>query len=184
MQEAKQTLKKLKFKKSTGIDKVIAELIKSLNHRALLVILKILNKIFKSGEFPEEWAMGIIVPIFKAGEREDLNNYRGITLLNIVGKVFVGILNERLNKFAEKFNIICENQAGFRKSYRTTDHILTLHAIVEHFLNVKKKPLYVCFVDFKKAFDKVSHPILWKKLISYQVLVVDFLIPFGQCVVR
>ena len=101
--------------------------------------------------------MGIIVPIFKGGEREDLNNYRGITLLSIVEKFFVGILNERLNKFAEKFNIICENQAGFRKSYRTTDHIFTLNATVEHFLNVKKKPLYVCFVDFKKAFDKVSH---------------------------
>ena len=89
--------------------------------------------------------------------------------MSIVGKFFVGILNERLSKSAEKFNIICENQAGFRKSYRTTDYIFTLHAIVEHFLNVKKKPLYVCFVDFKKAFDKVSHLILWMKLISYGV---------------
>ena len=88
--------------------------------------------------------MGMIVPIFKGGEREDLNNYRGITLMSIVGKFFVGILNERLNKFAEKFYIICENQAGFCKSYRTTDYIFTPHAIVEHFLNVKKKPLYVC----------------------------------------
>ena len=169
LEEAKQTLKKLKFEKSAGIDKVIAELLKSLNDRALIVIIKVLNKIFESGEFPEEWAMGIIVPIFKGGAREDLNNYRGITLLSIVGKFFVSILNERLNKFAEKFNIICENQTGFRKSYRTTDHIFTLQAIVEHFLNVKKKLLYVCFVDFKKAFDKVSHLILWKKLISYGV---------------
>ena len=55
--------------------------------------------------------MGIIVPIFKGGEREDLNNYRGITLLSIVGKCFVSIQNERLNKFAEKFNIICENSS-------------------------------------------------------------------------
>ena len=154
LEEAKQMLKKLKCKKSAGIDKVIAELLKSLNDRVLLVSVKILNKIFETGEFPEEWAMGIIVPIFKGGERDDLNNYRGITLLSTVGKFFVGILNERLNKFAEKFNIICENQAGFRKSYRTTDHIFTLHAIVEHFLNVMKKPLYVCFVDFKKAMTK------------------------------
>ena len=109
LEEAKQTVKKLKFKKAAGIDKVIAELFKSLNDRALIVIVKIPNKIFESGEFPEEWAMGIIVPIFKEGEREDLNNYRDITLLSIVGKFFVGIQNERLNKFAEKINIICEN---------------------------------------------------------------------------
>ena len=87
--------------------------------------------------------------------------------MSFVGKFFVGVLNERLNEFAEKFNIIFENQAGFRTSYRTTDHIFTLHAIVEHFLSVKKKPLYVCFVDFKKAFDKVSRLILWNKLVSY-----------------
>ena len=96
LKDAKQTLKKIKFKKSAGIDKVIAELLRSLNDRALIVIVKILNKIFKSGKFLEEWAMGIIVPIFKGGEREDLNSYRGITLLSIVVKFFVGILNERL----------------------------------------------------------------------------------------
>ena len=65
--------------------------------------------------------------------------------------------------------MVNENQAGFRKGYQTTDHIFTLNAIIIHTINVKKKPLFVCFMDFKKAFDKVSHLILWQKLIHHGI---------------
>ena len=113
--------------------------------------------------------MGIIIILFKVGESNDLNNYRGITLLSILGKLLVGMLNERLAKFAETIKLINENQAGFRKGYRTTDHIFTLSSIINHILNTKKKTLYVCFVDFEKAFDTVSHNILWSKLLNYGI---------------
>ena len=115
LQETKTMIKKLKKNKAAGID-----------DNFLVVIVKILNKIFESGEFPEEWAAGIIVVLFKGGDKKELNNYRGITLLSILGKLFVGILNNRLTKFSEEYEVINENQAGFRKGYRTTDHILTL----------------------------------------------------------
>ena len=117
---------KLKDKKAAGIDTIISELLKNLDEPTLKIIVKILNKICDSGDFPEEWAVGIIVILFKGGERNDLNNYRGITLLSVIGKLLVGILNERLTKFVEKYKIVHENQAGFRKGYRTTDHIFTL----------------------------------------------------------
>ena len=81
----------------------------------------------------------------------------------------MGILNERLPKSFEKHKIVHENQAGFHKGYRTTDHIFTLYSVINHTVNVKKKPLYVCFVDFKKAFDKVSHSLLWQKLVNYSI---------------
>ena len=71
-------------------------------------------------------------------------------LLSIVGKLLVGISNEHLTKSDESIKLLQENQAGFRKGYRTTDHIFTLFSIINHSLNVRKKPLYVCFVDFKK----------------------------------
>ena len=90
-------------------------------------------------------------------------------MLNILGKLFVSILNEHLTKFAEKIKLVNENQAGFRKGYRTTDHSFTLSLIINHTMNVKKKPVYACFVDFKKAFDNVSHNILWSKLINYGI---------------
>ena len=128
-----------------------------------------MNKIFDTGEFPEEWAVGIIVILLKRGEKNDINNYRGITLLSVIGKLLLGMLNERLTKCVEKHKIVHENQAGFRKGYRTTDHIFTLYSVIHHTVNVKKKPLYVCLIDFKKAFDKVSHALLWQKLVNYGI---------------
>ena len=167
--EIKIMINKLKANKAAGLDQIIPEVLKNLNENFLEVIAKIMNKIFETVNFPEEWAVGIIVLLFKGGEKKDLNNYRGITLLSILGKLFVGILNERLEKFTKEFDLINENQAGFRKGYRTSDHMFTLNSLIQHFLQVKKKNLYVCFVDFRKAFDKVSHTILWNKLLNYGV---------------
>ena len=159
----------LKNNKAAGIDKIVSELLKNLDEPTMSIIVRILNKIFDSGEFPEEWAVGIIVILFKGGEKNDLNNYRGITLLSVIGKLLVGILNERLTKFVEKYKIVNENPAGFRKGYRTPNHIFTLHSVINYTINVKKKPFYVCFVDFKKAFDEVSHVLLWQKLANYGI---------------
>ena len=64
----------------------------TLDDHTVIILVNIFNKIFDSGEFPEEWALGIIVILFKGDERDDLNNNRSITLLIIVGKLLVGIL--------------------------------------------------------------------------------------------
>ena len=162
-------INKLKSGKAAGIDKIIVELLKNLDDDTVITLVNIFNKIFDSGEFPEEWVLGIIVILFKGGERDDLNNYRGITLLSIVSKLLVGVLNERLTKFDESIKLLHENQAGFRKGYRTTDHIFTLFSITNHSLNIRKKPLYVCLWTSKTAFDTVSHHILWCKLIRYGI---------------
>ena len=87
--------------------------------------------------FSEEWLLGVVVILHKEGERSDLNDFRGITLLSMLGKLLVGVLNNRLTSFAEKNEILLENQCGFRKGYRTTDHIFTLSTLIDHY--VKKK---------------------------------------------
>ena len=128
---------------------------KKLNNCHLEVIVKLFNRILNSGMFPKEWAIEIIVPIFKKGTTSDLNNYRGIALLSVPGKLLTGILNARLEKFVDTFSMLEESQAGFRTGYRTTDHIFTLHAIITHAENRK---LYACFVDFKKHLIKYLMP--------------------------
>ena len=159
----------MKIGKAAGIDKLIPELLKSFDDNMLDIILLVLNQIFQNGIFPEEWAIGVIIILFKDGETNDLNNYRGITLLSVLGKILIGVLNDRLSELCLKDNILDENQCGFRKGYRTSDHIFTLLTLINHFTKVKNKRLYVCFVDFRKAFDKVSHSVLWAKLLKYGI---------------
>ena len=95
----------------------------------------------------------------------DVKNYRPITILSCLGKVFTSVLNSRLNQFLEEYMTLCENQAGFRKQYSTTEHIFSLHALIE-ILKAQKKKLFCCFVDFSSAFDSVWRIGLWNKMIE------------------
>ena len=80
--------------------------------------LKLFNKVLDTGEIPDDWLTGMIIPIYKnKGSKEDANNYRGITLLSCVGKLFTAILNQRLTEFCDNNLILKEIQAGFRKGY-------------------------------------------------------------------
>ena len=72
--------------------------------------------------------IGKIIPLYKGkGDIKKAGNYRGITLLSCLGKLFTSMLNRRLTKFLEQNNVLHENQAGFRKGYGTVDHILYLN---------------------------------------------------------
>ena len=125
---------------------------------------KLFNKILNSSHFPEAWSTGLIVPIYKnKGDRSDCNNYRGITLLSCLGKLFTSILNERLKQYCNVNNIISENQAGFREKYSTTDHIFSLKLLIDLFVSKKLKH-FCAFIDYKKAFDSVDRDLLLYKL--------------------
>ena len=122
------------------------------------------NKILDTGEYPDSWSLGLIIPIYKKkGDKRDCNNYRGITLLSCVGKLFTSIVNERLKKYCQTNKIINENQAGFRAEYSTVDHIFSLKALIDLFFKSKQK-LYCAFIDYQKAFDTVWRNGLWYKL--------------------
>ena len=84
----------------------------------------------------------------------DPENYRQITLLSCLGKLFSAVLNERLNNFLSENCILFENQAGFRKHYSTSDNIFVLYSLFE-LLKLQKKKMFSAFVDFSKAFDSV-----------------------------
>ena len=95
-------------------------------------------------------------------------NYRAITLVSCLGKLFTAVLNERLNMFLSENEILSENQAGFRKCYSTNDHIFVLHSLFE-LLKLQKKKLYCKFIDFSKAFDSVWRIGLWNKLLKNEI---------------
>jgi hypothetical protein len=106
-----------------------------------------------------------IKPIYKnKGNPLDPKNFRPITILSCLGKLFTAILNERLCRFSEEALLMNENQFVFRKSYSTTDSFFTLFSFFE-ILKRKKKKLFCAFVDLEKAFDTVWRDALWYKLL-------------------
>ena len=120
---------------------------------------------FKSGYFPHAWSTGCIVPILKKGNANNTDNYRGITLVSCLGKLFTSILNKRLIDFDAENNIISDAQFGFRKDMSTVDAIFTLHYLIHRTLKNRNR-LYCCFVDYSKAFDFVNRQNLWYKIIQ------------------
>ena len=105
----------------------------------------------------------IIIPIFKKGNPNDPGNYRGISLVSHMGKLFTSLLNNRLTKWSENSSVLTEAQFGFRPGYGITDAIFSLHSLISKSLR-KGKRLYCCFIDYVKAFDGVCHLKLWLRL--------------------
>ena len=113
---------------------------------------------------PEDWCKNIICPLHKSGLQTNPENYRGISLINSISKIFTGILTLRLQNWAEENGVVDESQAGFRKGYSTTDNIFSLHALVQKYLCHSKGRCYCIFIDFRRAFDSIAHNKLWDSL--------------------
>ena len=103
----------------------------------------------------------MIFPIHKEGDKRNPGNYRGISLLSIVGKIYAAVLQERLSKWCEKNGIIVEEQGGFRPGRGCADQIYVLMSIIK---NRRGKKTYCCFIDLRKAYDRVWRTGLWKRL--------------------
>ncbi|KAK3505944.1 hypothetical protein QTP70_018870, partial [Hemibagrus guttatus] len=121
---------------------------------------------WRSGTVPLDWATGVVVPLFKKGDRRVCSNYRGITLLSLPGKVYSRVLERRVRPLVEPR--IQEEQCGFRPSRGTLDQLYTLHRVLEGSWEFSQ-PVHMCFVDLEKAFDRVPCGILWEVLWEYGV---------------
>lgn len=161
--ELQEALTKSKCNKAPGIDRIPYEFYKHAPDTALVEITKIYNVILETGQADESFRTSVIYPIFKKGDNTNPSNFRGISFMNCIAKILMGIINTRLSNWTEKHKIINEYQAGFRKNYSTIDNIYSLSTIVHLKLNERKK-VYAYFVDFKAAFDKVSRNLLMYKL--------------------
>jgi sorting nexin-29 len=120
------------------------------------VYKQLFNVIFDNGIMPSSCLIGMI--------KFDPKNYRPITIVSCLGKLFTAIPNERLNEFSESFSGISETQSGFRQGYSTSDNMFTLQSFLE-ILQCKKKKMYCAFLNFMKAFDTVCRAGLWHKML-------------------
>ena len=170
-QEVLNTVKDMKSGKAPGIDGVGADIFKQLMKKSEIcdLITVFFNKMFETGTVPKNWGEGIITMLYKGkGDKQDTDNYRGITLLNVVSKIFTRILAERIQNWAEETDKLIPHQAGFRKGFSTVDNLYVMNIIVDRQFQ-REGRLYVCFIDFKKAFDCIERKLLWKKLYNLSV---------------
>ena len=116
-------------------------------------------------EYPSRWATGMIHPIYKKGDHGVSDNYRKITVMPCIGKLFESILNNRLSFKNEVCNDNYPYQAVFKSNSRTTANIFILCVIIDK-QRCLSKPLYTCFVDFTKAFGYIDRTALYYKLLN------------------
>jgi len=118
------------------------------------------NRIWRGKGWPEEWKKGIVIPIRKKGQGRLVEDYRGVTVMPTLYKIYTTALAERLREEVEGREILPPSQTGFRKGMGTMDNIFVLNYLINRQIGKKRGKLIAVFVDLKAAFDSVDRRIL------------------------
>ena len=129
----------------------------------LAVIDMLYNWIWKNEYAPKRWREGVVVNLFKAGDKADPGNCRGTTLMSTVGKTFCDILNDGMGTMLEKDKKTSERQAGFRPNRSCVNRVYTLGKIIQG-RKEAGPTMYRFFLDVQKAYDTVWRNGLRKKM--------------------
>lgn len=167
-EEVADCIKKLKSNKSPGVDKIPNKVIKNLPNTIIFFLTVIYNKCLQYNYFPKSWKEAIVVPIKKPGDPKLIANYRPISLLIGLSKIFERLILNRLNDFVEERGLIPDVQFGFRTKHSTSLQLLRLYRFVKSGLAAKKSTGMLA-IDVEKAFDRVWHKGLLFKLIKKEV---------------
>lgn len=145
-----KAIHRLKLRKSPGPDGIGNEFVKYGGKVLAVWMHRLFQKILEEKKMPEDWKDSFTIPIFKKGDKFVPENYRGITLLNTCSKLFTSVLKDILEQIVH----MAEEQQGFRKNRGTNDAIFMVRQLAEKSIEFNK-PLFLCFVDLEKAFDRV-----------------------------
>ena len=150
--------------KAAGPDRTPTEAIKADIETATSVLYSLFSKIWEKEAVPAQWREGIVIKLFKKGDLRDCNNYQGIMLLSVPGKVLNRIILERIREAVDPK--LQDQQAGFCRNRLCADQIASLRNRVEESIEWNST-VYINLIDFEKAFDSVDREILWKLLWHY-----------------
>ena len=157
-----------KDKKSKGYDGIDMCMLKKIIPHILTPLRHICNTSLSQGIFPDEMKIARIIPLFKSGDKQNVSNYRPISLLPQFSKILEKIFNNRLMNFLNSNNLLYLRQYGFRKNMSTSMAIMELVENITNAIDNGKFTIGV-FIDLKKAFDTVDHNILVTKLDHYGI---------------
>ena len=161
--EVTSCIRRLKTNRAAGPDELAPILFKEAGKALIPRLTELFRLIWDSEEIPEDWGESVVVPIFKKGNRQLCDNYRGISLTPVISRVFASLLLKRLSVAQD--SRIREEQAGFRQGRGCIDHIFTLRQILE-FRHAYHQPTIAVFLDFTGAFDSVDRAALFRTLLN------------------
>ena len=153
MEEVRYAMK-MKTGKATGSDMISIEMTEPLEEKGIEAVTHLLNEMYKTGEMPKDMLKSIFIAIPKKVGTIDCKSHRTISLMSLITKILLRILLIRArNKIKRE---VSEEQFGFQGGKGTINAIFTLRNVVERCLE-KGKEIYICFIDYSKAFDRVQH---------------------------
>ena len=168
VQEVVNLVKGIDGGKATGLDNIPCKLLKIAADVVAPSLTCIFNQSLLTGIYPSDWKLAKVTPIFKTGSKTDLNNYRPISVIPAVAKIFEKIIYDQLYNYLNVNDLLTSCQSGFRSLHSTLTALLETSN--NWCVNVDKGLLNgVIFIDLKKAFDTIDHEIILQKLAKYGV---------------
>jgi hypothetical protein len=159
--EVDESVDRLKTGKSTGLDNICAEFLQCGGPATTKVLLKLFNSILTNGDVPISFKRALIVLIFKKGIRTKCNNYRPISLLSHIYKLFITIIASRIK--TDLYFCFPASQAAYQPGRGTIEQVFSIQQIIEKSIEFNN-PAHIVFIDFTKAFDSIHLSSLWEIL--------------------
>jgi hypothetical protein len=164
--EVRRALQEVTGNKATGVDELPIEPIKAAGEAAVTTLTALCQQIWKSNVWLQEWRRSIFLPLLIKGDLRLCSIYRTIALVPHASKILLKIIQGRLATYIKRE--ISEEQAGFREGRGTRDQIANIRWVLEIAMEYGKT-IFICFINYSKAFDCVDHSRLWNTLRSVGV---------------